>query len=41
VYVAFVIGVCSRRIVGGRVSSSLLDALEQALYDRPWTRRSG
>jgi putative transposase len=40
VYVAFVIDVFSRRIVGWRVSSSLrtdlaLDALEQALYDRP------
>ena len=38
-YVAFVIDVFSRRIVGWRVSSSLrsdlaLDALEQALYDR-------
>ena len=40
VYVAFVIDVFSRRIVGWRVSSSLrsdlaLDALEQALYGRP------
>jgi putative transposase len=40
VYVAFVIDVFSRRIVGWRVSSSLrsdlaLDALEQALYERP------
>jgi putative transposase len=40
VYVAFVIDVFSRRIVGWRASSSLrtdlvLDALEQALYDRP------
>jgi len=40
VYVAFVIDVFSRRIVGWRVSSSLrsdlaLDALDQALYDRP------
>jgi putative transposase len=40
VYVAFVIHAFSRRIVGGRASSSLrsdlaLDALEQALYDRP------
>ncbi len=40
VYVAFVIDVFSRRIVGWRVSSSLrsdlaLEALEQALYDRP------
>lgn len=39
VYVALVIDVFSRRIVGWRVSSSLrtdlaLDALEQALYDR-------
>jgi transposase InsO family protein len=39
-YVAFVIDVFSRRIVGWRASSSLrsdlaLDALEQALYDRP------
>jgi putative transposase len=38
-YVAFVIDVFSRRIVGWRVSSTLrtdlaLDALEQALYDR-------
>jgi len=42
VYVAFVIDVFSRRIVGWRVSSSLrsdlaLDALEQALYERPIT----
>ena len=40
VYVAFVIDVLARRIVGWRVSSSLrtdlaLDALEQALYARP------
>jgi transposase InsO family protein len=40
VYVAFVIDVFSRKIVGWRASSSLrtdlaLDALEQALYDRP------
>jgi transposase InsO family protein len=40
VYVAFVIDVFSRRIVGWRVSSSLrsdlaLDALEQALHGRP------
>ncbi len=40
VYVAFVIDVFSRRIVGWRASGSLrsdlaLDALEQALYDRP------
>ena len=39
VYVAFVIDVLARRIVGWRASSSLrsdlaLDALEQALYDR-------
>ena len=39
-YVAFVFDVFSRRIVGWRASSSLrtdlaLDALEQALYDRP------
>ena len=38
-YVAFVIDVYARRIVGWRVSSSMhtdfvLDALEQALYDR-------
>ena len=43
VYVAFVIDVFSRRIVGWRASSSLrsdlaLDALEQALYDRPIAR---
>ena len=40
VYVAFVIDVFARRIVGWRASSSLrsdlaLDASEQALYDRP------
>ena len=40
VYVAFVIDVFLRRIVGWRASTSLrsdlaLDALEQALYDRP------
>ena len=40
VYVAFVVDVFARRIVGWRASSSLrtdlaLDALEQALYDRP------
>src|SRR5712664_1442188 len=40
VYVAFVIDVFSRRIVGWRAASTLrsdlaLDALEQALYDRP------
>ena len=39
VYVAFVIDVCARRIVGGRVSASMrtafvLDALEQAIYAR-------
>lgn len=39
-YIAFVIDVFARRIVGWRVSSALrsdlaLDALEQALYDRP------
>jgi putative transposase len=42
VYVAFVIDVFSRRIVGWRVSNSLrsdlaLDALEQALHARPHT----
>jgi len=41
VYVAFVIDVFARRIVGWRASTSLrtdlvLDALEQALYDRPY-----
>ena len=40
VYVAFVIDTFARRIVGWRASSSLrtdlaLDALEQAIYDRP------
>ena len=40
VYVAFVIDAYARRIVGWRVSNTLrsdlaLDALEQALYDRP------
>jgi putative transposase len=40
VYVAFVVDVFSRRIVGWRASTSLrsdlaLDALEQALHDRP------
>lgn len=44
VYVAFVIDVCARRIVGWRVSRSLrtelvLDALEQALWSR--TRTEG
>jgi len=39
-YVAFMVDVFSRRVVGWRVSSSLrsdlaLDALEQALYNRP------
>jgi putative transposase len=43
VYVAFVIDVFARRIVGWRVSSSLvtnfvLDALEQAIYDRSGAR---
>ena len=46
-YVAFVIDVYARRIVGWRVSSSMrtdfvLDALEQALYARQperWPRR--
>jgi putative transposase len=42
VYVAFVIDVFARRIVGWRASTSLrsdlaLDALDQALYDRPIT----
>jgi len=42
VYVAFVIDVFARRIVGWRVSASLatdvvLDALEQAIYDRRGT----
>ena len=40
VYVAFLIDVCSRRIVGGRASSSrrrdlALDAVDPALSDRP------
>lgn len=44
-YVAFVIDVFARRIVGWRVSSSMhtdfvLDALEQALYDRQPERDS-
>ena len=44
VYVAFVIDVFSRMIVGWRVSRSLrsdlaLDALEQALYARPDSER--
>ena len=44
VYVAFVIDVFSRMIVGWRASNSLrtdlaLDALEQALYSRPDTNR--
>src|SRR5262245_9141802 len=46
VYVAFVIDVFARRIVGWRVSSSLatdfvLDALEQAIYDRGDAMPSG
>jgi putative transposase len=46
VYVAFVIDVFARRIVGWRVSSSLvtdfvLDALEQAIYDRCDQRTTG
>ena len=46
VYVAFVIDVFSRTIVGWRASRSLrtdlaLDALEQALYARPDTDRPG
>jgi transposase InsO family protein len=46
VYVAFVIDVFARRIVGWRVSSSLatdfvLDALEQAIYDRRGARIDG
>jgi putative transposase len=46
VYVAFVIDVFARRIVGWRVSSSLatdfvLDALEQAIYDRCGEARDG
>jgi putative transposase len=46
VYVAFVIDVFARRIVGWRVSRSaqtgfVLDALEQALYDRRPVRRDG
>ena len=45
VYVAFIIDVFARRIVGWRVSSSLhtdiaLDALEQALYDRGVNQRT-
>jgi len=45
VYVAFIIDVFARRIVGWRVSSSLqtdiaLDALEQALYDRGVNKRT-
>ena len=44
VYVAFVIDVFARRIVGWRVASSLrtdfvLDALEQAIYARCGARR--
>jgi putative transposase len=46
VYVAFVIDVFARRIVGWRVSGSLrtdfvLDALEQAIYDRCGTTLAG
>src|SRR5436190_15516623 len=46
VYVAFVIDVFARRIVGWRVSSSLatdfvLDALDQAIYDRGGETPSG
>jgi putative transposase len=46
VYVAFVIDVFARRIVGWRVSSSLatdfvIDALEQAIYDRCGATMSG
>ena len=46
VYVAFVIDVFARRIVGWRVSASLrtdfvLDALEQAIYDRSRTTPAG
>jgi putative transposase len=46
VYVAFVIDVFARRLVGWRVSSSLaidfvLDALEQAIYDRCGQRPNG
>jgi transposase InsO family protein len=46
VYVAFVIDVFARRLVGWRVSSSLatdfvLDALEQAIYDRCRQRPNG
>ncbi len=45
VYVAFIIDVFARRIVGWRVSSSLhadiaLDALEQALYDRDVNKKT-
>src|SRR5438067_2277280 len=46
VYVAFVIDVFARRIVGWRVSNSMqtdfvLDALEQAIYDRCGQTTSG
>jgi transposase InsO family protein len=46
VYVAFVIDVFARRLVGWRVSSSLqtdfvLDALEQAIYDRAGADAAG
>ncbi len=45
-YVAFVIDAYARRIVGGRVFTSLhtdlaLDALEQALFDRQHTGLDG
>ena len=46
VYVAFVIDIFARRIVGWRVSASLqtdfvLDALEQAIYDRGGAEAAG
>ena len=46
VYVAFVINTYARRIVGWRASRSahagfILDALEQALHDRPPMREGG
>ena len=46
VYVAFIIDALARRIIGWRVSSSprtdfVLDALEQALYDRHPVRQGG
>ena len=45
-YVAFIIDVFARRIVGWRVSRSaktdfVLDALEQALYDRRPVQQNG